>query len=99
MTAKYSTDDGTTVRRVEHDDRFVLATWTSKPFVGIGHRHETVEHRVVVEYSHGLGGTVRYECRSEDSGKFPDEWGVVESVELREYAARLDRQPEARWVK
>ena len=97
MTAKYSADqDGATQWR--SDRRYVLAEWSSKPFVGVRHRHETVKHRLVVEYTHEIGVDIRYECRSEDTGKIPDEWTLVESIEVREYGARHDRADERRWL-
>lgn len=97
MTAKYSTDSDDATRW-ESDTRHVLATWTSKPFVGHRHRHEIVEQRIVLEYHHGVGADLLHECRSEDSGKFADEWEVVQSIEIREYGARYDRRHAARWV-
>ncbi|WP_265112236.1 hypothetical protein [Halosolutus halophilus] len=97
MTAKYSTgrDDAT---HWESDTRHVMAEWSTKPFTGFRHRHETVEHRLVVEYTHGVGVDIRHEVRSEESSKFSGEWSAVETLEVREYGARLDRQLEARWL-
>lgn len=96
MTEKYNTgdSDGT---QWQSDRRHVLSTWETKPFVGVGHRHETVEHRLVIEYTHGVGVDVRHEARSEDTGKIDDDWQLVESIEVREYGARHDRRPAARW--
>lgn len=97
MTAKYSTDQNDATRW-ESDRRHVLARWSTNPFVGVRHRHETVEQRLVIEYTHGVGVDIRHEARSEDSEKFPDDWAVVETVEVREYGARHDRQHNARWL-
>lgn len=97
MSPKYSVDDNGS-QRWESDERYVMATWTSKPFVGIKHRHETVEHRIVVEYSQGVGLDVIHEARSEDTGKLPEEWTAVERIEGREHHARRDKSEHARWV-
>lgn len=97
MTAKYTTDqDGAT--RWESDRRHVLAEWSTRPFVGVRHRHETVKQRLVIEYTHGVGVDIRHEARSEDSEKFSDSWAAVETIEVREYGARHDRHPSARWL-
>lgn len=97
MTPKYSTgQDGGD--RWESDVRHVVATWSSKPFVGASHRYETVEQRLVVEYTHGVGVEIRYEARSTDSAKLSDDWSPVETIEVRDYGARHDRRPEARWL-
>lgn len=95
---KYSTGSDSDPTRWESDTRHVLAQWTDKPFVGHRHRHERVQQRVVVEYFEGIGADLHLEARSEDSPKFSDTWTTVESVEIREYGARHDRQPEARWL-
>lgn len=100
MTEKYSTgreddDEGT---RWEADRRYVLAQWSTQPFMGVRHRHETVGVRIVVEYHHGVGCDILLEARSRDTEKFPDEWAVVESIEVREYGARHTRRDEARWL-
>jgi len=98
MTAKYSTDDDAHRRRWESDERYVLARWSTKPFVGHRHRHETVEQRFVIEYTHGVGVDILHEARSEDTGKFADDWEVVESVEVRDYGASHTRHPHAGWL-
>ncbi len=97
MTAKYSTGQND-AQQWESDNRYVMAEWSTKPFVGINHRYEVVEHRLVIEYTHGVGVDIRHEARSDDSEKFPDEWSAVETIEVREYGARHDRRPEARWL-
>jgi len=98
VTAKYSTGSDDSARRWESDQRHVMHRWSSKPFVGHRHRHEVVKHRLVVEYTHGVGVDIRHEARSEDSGKFSDDWCAVEIIEVREYGARHDRRPEMRWL-
>jgi hypothetical protein len=98
VTAKYSTNQDD-AKRWESDRRYVLCEWSTTPFQGVRHRHETVEQRLVIEYSHGVGVDIRHEARSDDSEKFPDEWAAVETIEVREYGARHDRRPEARWLK
>lgn len=97
MTAKYSTDDSS-ASRWESDRRYVLAEWSTKPFVGHRHRHEVVEQRLVVEYSHGVGVDVLRQARSDDCGKVPEEWTTVESIEVRDYGARHDRRAPMRWL-
>lgn len=100
MTAKYSTGpEDENARTWTRDKRFVLYSWSDKPFVGVRHRHETVEHQLVVAYTHEIGVDVRHEVRSEDTEKFPDEWTPVEYIEVRDYGARHVRKPEARWLK
>ena len=96
MTAKYSTSN-TDASQWVSDRRLVLATWTTKPFVGVRHRHETVEHRLVVEYTHEVGVDLRREARLDDTKKLDDDWQLVESIEVRDYGARHDRRPVARW--
>ena len=106
MTTKYSVGDGDDPddgrdadwSRWESDRRVVLAQWSSKPFHGVTHRHETVEQRIVVEYHHGVGADLIHEARSEDTAKFSDDWAPVQVVEVREWGARHDRRPEARWL-
>jgi hypothetical protein len=98
MTAKYSTDQDRG-RQWDRDRRYVLYEWSSKPFVGHRHRHERVEQRIVIEYTHGVGVDIRWEARSEDTGKIPDEWTAVETIEVRDYGARHDRHAAARWLK
>ena len=97
MTAKYSTD-GSDPSWWDSDNRLVMAEWQTKPFVSHRHRHEVVDHRLVVEYTHEVGVDIRHEVRSEDSGKFPDTWTAAESIEVRDYGARHDRHDEARWL-
>lgn len=97
MTAKYSTDQDD-VRRWERDRRYVFWEWSDKPFVGHRHRHETVEHRLVIEYTHEVGADILHEVRSADTAKLPDDWTVVESVEIREYGARHTRDDRMRWL-
>jgi len=99
VTPKYSTGSDDSARRWESDNRLVMAEWSTKPFVGHRHRHETVEHRLVVEYTHEVGVDILHECRSEDTGKFPEDWFAVESVEVREYGARHERAPERRYLR
>ena len=96
MTAKYSIDqnDATTW---DSDTRHILYKWETKPFMG--HRHETVHQRLVVEYHHGVGLDVLWQCRSEDSGKFSDDWETIERIEAREYGCRHERTPKARYVR
>ncbi|WP_135807275.1 hypothetical protein [Halorussus marinus] len=98
MTAKYSTGQDP-AKRWESDRQHVLSEWSTKPFIGIRHRHETVEHRLVIEYFHGVGVDIHHEVRSQDSEKFPDDWAAAETIEVREYGARHDLRPEARWLK
>lgn len=98
VTAKYSTGDSEATTWTE-DRRLVLQRWRTKPFDSHRHRHETVEHRLVVEYTHGVGADVVHEARSEDSSKFADDWEPVETVEVRDGFARHDRRVNARWLK
>ncbi|WP_181685840.1 hypothetical protein [Halorhabdus salina] len=99
MTPKYSADqDSSDATRWDSDTRHVLLETSTKPFHGHRHRHETVEHRVVIEYHDGVGVDIIHEARSEDSEKFADEWAAVETIEVREYGARYHRRPEARWL-
>jgi hypothetical protein len=49
------------------DTRHVLAQWKTTPFVGHRHRHERIEVRVVIEYTHGVGVDVLLQARSADS--------------------------------
>ena len=97
---KYSTDSSNrTTTEWDRDRTYVLYEWSTKPFVGHRHRHETVEQRVVIEYHDGVGADVRWEARSEDTAKFPDLWGLVESVELREHGARHTKHERARHLR
>ena len=97
MSPKYSADQSHATQW-RSDQRQEFASWTSKPFVGHRHRHETVEHRLVVEYTHGVGVDVLHEVRSSDTAKIADEWELAEIVEVREYGARHDRRDVARWL-
>lgn len=100
MTAKYTVDRDDTARRWESDKRYVLHQWTDKPFHGHRHRHERVEHRIVVEYTPGVGLDVHHEARSDDTANVPDEWTAIESIEGRQSYARHDRRPQIRrWLK
>lgn len=101
MSPKYSTggnDDGD-ASQWRSDTRHVMAEWTSKPFVGVRHRHETVEHRLVIEYTHGVGADILHEVRSDDTEHFDEDWEVVESVEVREYGASRNRRPNGRYLR
>ena len=97
---KYSTDSSNrSTTEWDHDRTHVLYEWSSKPFHGVGHRYDVVEQRVVIEYHHGVGADVRWEARSEDTAKFPDSWGLVEAVELREHGARHTKHERARYLR
>lgn len=99
MSPKYETgDNSSSTTRWNSDQHYVLAEWSSKPFVGHRHRSETVEHQIVLEYHDGVGCDIMHWCRSEDTDKFPDDWKAVETIEIREYGASVERAPEARWV-
>lgn len=98
MTAKYSTGDQQEATQWTSDRRHVFASWTNRPFVDHRTRHDTVEHRLVVEYTHPGRVDVIHEARSTDSGKLPDEWRAFERVEVREYGAHYYRHPDARWL-
>jgi len=97
LTAKYNvgSDDAT---QWTADRQYVLAEWTTKPFVGVRHRHETVEHRLVIEYTHGVGVDICHEARSDDTEKLPSDWAAVETIEVRDYGARHDRHERRRWL-
>lgn len=97
---KYSTDSGGhETTEWDSDTRHVFSEWTTKPFHSHRHRYETVEHRLVIEVSPGVGADVLHEVRSEDSAKFPDDWKAIETVELREYGARYSKQPEVSYLR
>ena len=97
---KYSTDSSDrTTTEWDHDRQHVLYQWSTKPFLDHRHKYETVEQRVVVEYYDGVGADIRWEARSEDTAKFPDSWGLVESVELREHGARHTKHERARYLR
>ena len=98
VTAKYSADVDRDAQEWRDDRRHVLFSWWSTPFHGHGHRHEHVEQRVVIQYHHGVGVDIRHEARSDDTDKFADDWQLVQEVEVRDYGARHDRRPEARWL-
>lgn len=93
-----STGSEGVVSRWTSDTRHVLAQWKMTPFVGHRHRHERIEVRVVLEYTHGVGVDVLLQARSADSRRIPSEWSTVESLEGRTSVARYDRAPEARWL-
>jgi|AntDeeMetagen681_2_1112603.scaffolds.fasta_scaffold22416_2 hypothetical protein len=95
-TGPQSTDE--TRQQWSTDERRVLFSWTCKPFVGVKHRHDTVECRLAVEFTPGVGLDVLLEARSDDTGKVPDDWAVMVSVEGRDGRATYRRKPEARWV-
>jgi len=99
MTPKYSIDDdAASTREWQSDRRYVLAEWSTKPFQGHRHRHETVYQRVVIQYIPDVGVDLLYEARSEDTEKFDDYWAAVEIVEVRDYGVQHTRRPEARWL-
>ncbi|MFB6071127.1 MAG: hypothetical protein ABEJ76_08900 [Halanaeroarchaeum sp.] len=87
--------DGRTWTR---DKKIVLGSWTTRPFVGHRHRHERVEQRLVVEYTHGVGVDILHEARSDDTDKFADEWQPVQSLEVREWGMRHERAENAGWL-
>lgn len=95
---KYSVDREEDADHWHRDRRYVLASWSDKPFHGVNHRYESVKHRIVIEYNHEVGADILHEARSADTSKLPDEWTVVESVEIREYGARHDRDPRMGWL-
>lgn len=98
--AKYSTQSSDETRRQwTTDTRHVLFSWECKPFHDVRDRFDTVECRLVVEFTPGVGLDVLLEARSTDTGKVPDEWAVMVSIEGRDGVANYTRQPEARWVK
>jgi hypothetical protein len=97
---KYSTESSLrTTTTWDHDRTHVLYQWSTKPFHGHRHRHEKVEQRVVIEYHDGVGADVRWEARSDDTGKFPDSWGLVEMLELRENRATHTKHARARYLR
>ncbi|MDQ2053259.1 hypothetical protein [Halobellus sp. H-GB7] len=96
---KYSTDSSDrTTTTWETDTEHTLYEWTTKPFVGHRHCHEEVECRIRIEYYDDFGADIRWEAQSDDTAKFPDSWGLVEAVEIREYGARHTRHERARWL-
>jgi len=98
--AKYSTESNDrTTTSWDHDRTHVLYEWSSKPFVGHRHKYETVKQRVVIEYHDNVGADVRWEAKSDDTGKFPDNWGLVEEVELRGHTARHTKHARARYLR
>lgn len=99
MSAKYSVTSDDTVTHWHDDQRYVLAEWTTKPFHDFRSRHVRVEHRLVVEYTHGVGVDFRHEVRSDDSHHLGDDWTVAETIEVREHGARHDRSGKAWWLR
>jgi hypothetical protein len=98
VSPKYSTDsDDHRVTQWHSDRRYVLATWTTRPFTGHRHRHKTIEHRLVVEYTHDVGADLLHEVRSEDYAGAPDEFEPVEWLEVRAYGIRHHRKRGSRW--
>ena len=95
---KYNTDLETSTVYLDGDVREVVARWSTKPFQGHRHRHNVVEQRLVVEYHANVGFDVRWEVRSDDTRKVPDEWGLVESYEFRDGRCRRDRHNRRRWL-
>jgi len=95
---KYSTDRDTTTTHLTDQTHQVVCRSDTKPFSGVRHRHETVHQRVVVVYEPGIGLDVRWEARSDDTEKFPDEWGLVESWEVRDGRCHRERHPRRRWL-
>lgn len=93
MTAKYSTDQEQSANQWTTDREYTLSTWSTNPFVSHRHRHETVEHRLRIEFTVEVGLDVLHEVRSEDTEKFDDDWMVIESVEYREYGVRHEKHP------
>jgi len=96
--SKYSTGENSSGEQWESDRRYVVLQWSTKPFVGHRHKYETVECRIVVEYSAGVGADLILEARSDDTGHFADDWEPVEAIEVREYGVRHDRRPNKRWL-
>ena len=96
--SKYSTDTETTTHRLTTQTHQVICEATCKPFVDHRHRHETVHQRVVVVYEPGVGIEVRWEARSDDTEKVPDEWALVERFEARDGYCRRERHPRRRWL-
>jgi hypothetical protein len=90
MSPKYSVDQDD-ASQWQSDTEYELRRWSSKPFVGHRHRHETVEQRILLEYTHGVGIDILYQARSDDTEKFPGDWRTVESIEVREYGARHEK--------
>lgn len=79
--------------------RKVLFSWMCKPFQDVKHRHETVECRLVVQFTPDVGLDVLLEARSENSNKVPDDWTTMIAVEGRTGIATYIRKPEAKWLK
>lgn len=79
-------------------ERRVLFSWTCKPFVDVHHRFDSVECRFVVEFDPEVGLDVVLEARSTDTGKVPDDWTAMISIEGRDGIAHYRRKTEARWV-
>ena len=45
------------------------------------------------------GLDVLWQCRSDDTGKFSDDWETIERFEAREYQCRHERSAKARYVR
>lgn len=98
--AKYSTQSSDETRdQWKTDTRHVLFSLECKPFHDVRDSFDTVECRIVIEFTPGVGLDILLEARSDDTGKVPDEWAVMVSIEGRDGVANYTRQPEARWVK
>jgi len=99
VSHKYDTGDGHRTRQQwTSDTRQILFSWECKPFNDTRDRFDTVECRLVVEFTRDVGLDVLLEARSDDTGKVPDEWTVMVSIEGRGTVANYSREPEARWV-
>ena len=95
---KYSTGQNSSAEQWESDRRYVMWSCTCKPFDYHRHGHKSVEFRIVVEYSVGVGVDLILEARSDDTGEFADDWEPVETIEVRDYGVRHDRRPNKRWL-
>ena len=95
---KYDADSATESDYWHDDVEHVLAEFSEKPFVGVRHRHEVVEQRFVVVFTDGVGVDIRWEARSEDTEKFPEEWGLVEEISYRDGRCRHDWHGRRRWL-
>ena len=99
MSTKYDTGDGDRTRsQWTTDTRHTLFKWECKPFHDVRDRFDTVECRLVVEFTPDVGLDVLLEARSDDTGKVPDQWTVMVSIEGRGGVANYSREPEAKWV-
>jgi hypothetical protein len=97
VSPKYSTDSDTRTTELDPDSRHILAEWSDQPFVGVRKRHDTIEHRLVVEVHDGGSADILHEIRSDDTEKPPDEWEAVEWIEVREYGTRYQRTSGRGW--